>query len=142
MPRILAVDPGEKRLGIAVSDPSGLIASPLTILEHVSRTVDAASIASLAQDHQASKIIVGQALGEHNQPTPQSRRAERLAQVIQQQTNLPVELWDETGSTLAAQQAHILMGGSRRKRQKRGHGHVDDLAATYILQTYLDMGSK
>ena len=132
--RSLAVDPGEKRIGIALSDPTGMIANPLTVLKHVSRAIDAATIAQLAQEHEAGRIIVGQALDDENQPTPQSRRACRLAAAIRLQTRLPVELWDETGSTQAAQAARIAMGVSRRKRR----GHLDDIAATYILQTYLD----
>jgi putative Holliday junction resolvase len=132
--RILAVDPGEKRIGIALSDPSGTIANPLTVLNHVSRAVDAASIAQLAIEHDAGLIIVGQALDDDNQPTPQSRRAYRLAAAIRSQTAIPVKLWDETGSTQAAQAARIAMGVSRRKRR----GHMDDIAATYILQTFLD----
>lgn len=139
--RVLAVDPGEKRLGIALSDPSGMIANPLTILTHGSRSIDAATIASLAEEAGAGMIVVGQALNDENQPTPQSRRAERLADAIRLQTDLPVELWDESGSTRAAREAHIALGISGRKRQRRGHGHLDDLAATYILQTYLDAHS-
>ena len=140
--RILAVDPGEKRLGIAISDLSGVIANALTVLQHVSRVVDAAAIAALAAEQQAVKIIVGQALDADNNPTPQSRMSARLAEAIRQQTNLPVELWDESGSTQAARSAHILIGGSKRSRRQRGHGHLDDLAATYILQTYLDQTSR
>jgi putative holliday junction resolvase len=135
--RILAVDPGEKRIGIAISDPSGTIANPLTVLKHVSRPVDAASIAQLAAENQAGRIVVGQALDAENLPTLQSRRAEHLAEAIRQQSGLPVELWDETGSTQAARAARLAMGVSRRKRS----GHLDDLAATYILQTYLDAQS-
>jgi len=136
--RVLAVDPGEKRLGIAISDPTGVIANPLTVLKHTSRLLNAAAIASLAVEQGAGKIVVGQVLDGDNQPTPQSRSAARLAEAIRSQTDLPVEMWDESGSTQAALQAHIAMGGSRRSRQQRGHGHLDDLAATYILQTYLD----
>lgn len=132
--RILAVDPGEKRIGIALSDPTGMIANPLTVVNHVSRAIDAATIAQLAQEHGAGRIVVGQALDDDNQPTPQSRSAYRLAAAIRSQTNLPVELWDETGSTQAARAARLAMGVGRRKR----HGHMDDIAATYILQTYLD----
>jgi putative Holliday junction resolvase len=132
--RILAVDPGEKRLGLALSDPTGTIANPLAVLKHVARPIDAATIASLAQQHEAGLIVVGQALDDEDQPTPQSRRAERLAEAIRQQTALPVVLWDESGSTQAAQQARLAMGVSRRKRS----GHMDDLAATVILQSYLD----
>ena len=132
--RVLAVDTGEKRLGIAISDPSGTIANPLTVLKHVARPIDAAAIASLAQEHEAGLIVVGQALDADDQPTPQSRRAERLAEAIRLQTALPVVLWDESGSTQTARQARIQMGVSRRKRA----GHLDDLAAAVILQSYLD----
>lgn len=132
--RILAVDPGEKRLGIAISDPTGTIARPMTVLKHVSRQVDAATIAHLAAENEAGLIIIGQPLDEEDMPTPQSRQATRLAEAIRAQTSLPVELWDETGSTQAARSARLAMGASRRKRR----GHLDDLAATYILQTYLD----
>lgn len=132
--RILAVDPGEKNLGIALSDPTGTIANPLQVLKHVSRAVDAATIAQIAVEHQAGLIVVGQALDDEGRSTPQSRRAFRLAAAIRTQTDLPVELWDEYGSTQAARSARLAMGSSRRKRS----GHLDELAATYILQTYLD----
>lgn len=132
--RILAIDPGERRIGVAISDPSGTIANPLTVLKHISRPVDAASIAGLAAEHGASLIIVGQALDVDGLPTPQGRSAARLAEAIRAQTDLPVLLWDESGSTQAARQARIALGARRQKRQ----GHLDDLAATYILQTYLD----
>ena len=132
--RILAVDPGEKRLGIAISDPTATIANPLTVVKHISRPLDAATIAQLALEQQAGKIIVGQALDEDNNPTPEGRKAARLAEAIQQQTDLPVELWDESGSTQSARQARQSMGVSRKKRS----GHMDDLAATVILQSYLD----
>jgi putative Holliday junction resolvase len=132
--RILAVDPGEKRLGIALSDPTNTIANPLTVLIHISRPIDAARIAQLAQENQVALIVVGQALDEENLPTPQGRRAIRLAEALRAQIDLPIELWDESGSTQAARAARIAMGSSRQKRR----GHLDDLAATYILQTYLD----
>ena len=132
--RILAIDPGEKNLGIALSDPSGTIANPLRVLKHVSRAIDAASIAQIAVEYQAGLIVVGQALDDEGRSTPQSRRAFRLAAVIRTQSDLPVELWDEYGSTQAARAARLGMDTSRRKRG----GHLDDLAATYILQTYLD----
>lgn len=133
--RILAVDPGEKNIGIAISDPTGTIANPLTIIKHVSRLIDAATIAQLATENDAKLILVGQALNDEGKSTPQSRRSVRLAAAIKSQTDLPVELWDESGSTQAARQAQIMMGTSRKKRA----GHLDDLAATYILQTYLDV---
>lgn len=132
--RILAVDPGEKRIGLAISDPTGTIASPLTVVKHIARPVDAATIAQIAHDNEAGMIIVGQALDDEGEATPSSRRAERLAEAIRMQTELQVELWDESDSTQTARAARIAMGVSRRKRR----GHLDDVAAAVILQSYLD----
>jgi len=132
--RILAVDPGGKRLGVAISDPNGKIANPYTVLNHVSRVIDAASIAQIAKENEVMIIIVGQSLDVDGKPTPQGRSAGRLALAIRQQTSIQVILWDETGSTQTARAARIALGANRRKRS----GHLDDLAATVILQSFLD----
>jgi len=132
--RILAIDPGDKRIGLAISDPTGTIANPLMILKHQSRVKDAESIAQLAIEHNVDKIIVGEALNDEGEDTPQSLKANRLADAIQKLVQIPVEMWDESGSTKAVRAAQIEMGVPKRKRQK----HIDHLAATYILQTYLD----
>ena len=132
--RILAVDPGKERIGIAISDPSGTIASPLTVIQHVSRMVDAASIAELARQHQAGIIVVGKSLDDNGLPSMQSRRSDRLAEAIRQQCDLSIIFWDESFSTQEARQARIVMGVNRMKRR----GHLDELAATVILQSYLD----
>lgn len=132
--RVLAVDPGEKRIGIAVSDLSGTIANPLRVLKHTARALDAASIAALASEQEACLIVVGQALDEEGNVGPSARHAQRLAEAIRLQSDLPVVLWDESGSTNAARAARIEMGVSRHKRS----GHLDELAATIILQSYLD----
>lgn len=132
--RILAVDPGEKRIGVAISDPTGTIANPLVVIEHVARPVDAATIAALAKDHGATAIVVGQSLDEQGKPTFEGWRAARLATAIRSQTDLPVEMWDESYSTHDARAARLALGSPRRKRR----GHLDDLAAAVILQSYLD----
>jgi putative Holliday junction resolvase len=132
--RILAVDPGEKRIGIAVSDVTGTIANPYSIIKHTARNVDAALVVQVANELNTVRIIVGHPLGADGEVGPAARRAERFAQALQDQTELPIELWDEFGSTQEARSARIAMGVSRRKRK----GHLDDLAATVILQTYLD----
>lgn len=132
--RVMAVDPGEKRLGLAISDPTAKIANPLAVIKHVSRAVDAASIATLARDHGAVLIVIGQALDWDGGPTPSSRHAARLAEAVREQSDVPVILWDESGSTREARSARFAMGASRHKRQ----GHLDEIAATVILQDYLD----
>ena len=136
--RILAVDPGEVNLGIAISDPSGTIASPLTVLRHTARQKDAAAILRLAAKHNAGRIVVGQSLDEEGRPTLEGRRAARLAGALRALGEIPVELWDEANSTQAARQARRQMGVPRHKRR----GHLDDLAATVILQSYLEARSQ
>lgn len=132
--RILAIDPGEKRIGVAISDPTMTIASPMTVLKHVSMAIDAAQIAQLAVENNVSTIVVGQALGADGEETPASRHANKLADAIRTQVQIPVNLWDESGSTQTARQAKIDLGLSRGRRS----GHMDELAAVVILQSYLD----
>lgn len=133
----MAVDPGEQRLGIAVSDPSGTIASPLTVIRHVARLVDAAAIVEIAKTHGAVLIVVGQALDSEGNPGPAARKASRLADAIRSQTDIPVVLWDESGSTQKAIEARAILGGSRRKTSSG----LDALAAAVILQDFLDTES-
>ncbi|MBN1305590.1 MAG: Holliday junction resolvase RuvX [Anaerolineales bacterium] len=130
----MAVDHGERRIGLAVSDETGTIANPLTVITHTARLMDAAQVAGLAQEKQVGLIVVGQSFGEDGKPNLSGRRAGRFAEALQSQTDTPVMLWDESFSTRVARRARIAMGGARRRRA----GHQDDLAAAVILQTYLD----
>ena len=132
--RILAVDPGSKRIGLALSDPTGTIANPLMVLQHVARLVDAAAVAELATSHQAGTIIVGQNFDDDGNPSFEGRRSGRFAEALKTQTNIPVILWEESFTTQSARLARIQMGASRKHRS----GHLDDLAATILLQSYLD----
>jgi putative Holliday junction resolvase len=135
--RILGIDPGDKNIGVAICDPSETIAGPLTVIKHVSRLIDAAAIAELARQNNAGKIVVGQSFDVDGKPNFQGRKAARLAAVIRSQSSLPVELWDEAYSTQSARSARIAIGSPRSKRK----GHLDELAATVILQSYLDRRS-
>ena len=128
------MDPGDQRIGLAISDPSGTIAGPLTVVKHVARTIDAATHRPDRRGEGRVSIVVGQAMDEDGKPLPQGRKSARLAEAIQQQTNLPVELWDESGSTAEARASRLAMGV---RRSRRG-GHLDDIAATVILQSYLE----
>lgn len=132
--RILAIDPGEKRVGLALSDPTGTIANPLLVLSHTAYDETATRIVHLATEHAVEKIIVGHTLGPDGESTPASRRARRLAGAIRSRTALSVEFWDETGSTQIARAARLALGVSRKKRS----GHLDEIAATVILQSYLN----
>jgi putative pre-16S rRNA nuclease len=136
--RILAVDPGDKRIGLALSDPTATIASRLVVIQHVSRVIDAAAIANLAGEHQAGLIVVGQAMDDEGQPSSQGRRASKLVEAIRVQTLIPVELWDESNTTQIAHAARQEMGLSRRAKRRA----VDDLAAAVLLQSFLDAHEK
>ena len=131
---ILAVDHGEKYIGLAISDPTATIASPLKVIQHVSRTMDAAQVANLASENEAALIVIGQSFDEEGKPNLAGRRAARFAEALKEQTHLPVILWDEAFSTQDARAARIEMGVSRKKRG----GHMDELAALMILRSYLD----
>ena len=100
--RVLAVDPGTKRIGLAISDPTGTIANPLGVLVHISRGKNAARIAAAAVEQDAGLIVVGLALNAEGEDTEASRSARNLAAEIGAQTEIPVALWDEGGSTRAA----------------------------------------
>ncbi len=125
MSRVLAVDPGDVWIGLAVSDPTGTIARPLQVLRHRSRAEDAAAIARIAEEQGASRIVVGVPYNVEGLPGPQARKVLRLIEALRAETDLPVEPWDESGST----QAVTHPGEKGQNRHAR--------AAAAILQDYL-----
>jgi putative pre-16S rRNA nuclease len=132
--RILAVDHGQKQIGLALSDPTATIASPFKVIQHVSRLMDAAQVANLASENDVALIVIGQSFDEEGKPNLAGRRAAKFAEALKGQTQIPVVLWDESFSTQDARAARIEMGVSRRKRA----GHLDELAAVMILKSYLE----
>jgi putative Holliday junction resolvase len=125
--RVLAIDPGEVRIGLAVSDPLCVIARPLKVIQHVSRQADAEAILIEAVEHEIGTIVVGLALDMEGEVGPQARRALRLVELLRSMTDIPVETWDESGSTQAA--------GKRDEL-------ADARAAAVVLQEYLDARDK
>lgn len=136
--RILGIDPGEKNIGVAISDPTGTLARPLTVLTMTSRKQAARQILHLADEEQAEVIIVGQSTGVDGKPDYSGRKAARLAAEIRSHTDRHVILWDESNSTQIARESRIDLGVSRKNRQ----GHMDARAAAVILQSYLDYHSQ
>ncbi|MBL8090862.1 MAG: Holliday junction resolvase RuvX [Anaerolineales bacterium] len=132
--RILAIDHGEKRIGLALSDLTGTIANPLSVIKHVSRIIDAAQIAEIANQNEVELIIIGQSYDEEGKPNMAGRRAGRFADELKNQTQIPIEMVDESFSTQIARKARIELGVSRKKRA----GHQDEYAAVVILQSYLE----
>ena len=132
--KFLCVDPGEVRIGVAISDETGTLARPLAILGHVSRLTDAMEIMRLALQNQADAIVVGQALDSDGKPGPKARSAARLAEALQALEEMPIYLWDESYSSQKAAELRIAKGVSRKKRSQP----IDDLAAALILQDFLE----
>lgn len=135
MARYLGVDLGEKNIGIALSDPLGMTARPYSVLKHVNRNDDARRIAAIARSEGAEIIVIGQALGPNGEETPAARHAAKVADAVR--AAFPegeVRMWDESGSTAAVKRLYIEMNVAKKNRR----GHLDDRAAAYILQDFLD----
>lgn len=134
MKRYLAVDPGDKRIGIALSDPTGTIAYPLEVLKHRSRLIDAATVAQIAVDYGVEHIVVGNPLESGGEVGPQARKATRFADAVREQTNIPVSMWDESESSQIASQRQKMLKMASKKRKST----LDSMAAVVILQTFLE----
>jgi len=132
--RTLGIDPGAKNIGVAISDSSGTIANPMRVVKHISRQVDAASIAEIAVGNDVNKIVIGQSLDQEGRPTFSGRQASRLAAALRKNLDVDIILWDESGSTQKASSAQRKLNTGREKKNK----HVDEIAAVVILQSYLD----
>ena len=129
--RLLAVDYGERRIGLAISDPSGTIASPAgVIVRRAGKRPPVAEIVRRAEALEARGFVIGLPLDGNGDETPRSAEARDVAAALAERTGLPVELIDERYTTAAALRAVREMGGSTRGRK----GDVDALAATVLLQ--------
>lgn len=127
--RILGIDHGDVRIGLALSDESGLIARPLQIVKHVSREADAETIARLAAEKEAKRIVVGLPTDEEGEIGHQARKVKRWAEALQKATAIPIVFWDESFSSVDADSA----APKRQRREANDAG-----AAAVMLQSYLD----
>jgi putative pre-16S rRNA nuclease len=135
--RLLAIDYGERRIGLAISDPTGTIASPAGfIVRRARKRPPIAEIVRRAEALEARGFVVGLPLDGEGEDTPRSVEVRRIADEIARRTRLPVELLDERFTTAAALRAVREMAGSTRGRK----GDVDALAATVLLQHALALG--
>lgn len=135
----MALDVGERRVGVAVSDKTGLLATPLAVVGRKSKAEDFFRIARLLREHGAEGLVIGHPLNADGSAGPQARRVERYASALLEALSaegldLQMVLWDERMSTRRAQQLMIEAG--RKARERRGW--IDAAAAAVILQDYLD----
>ncbi|HET7421759.1 MAG TPA: Holliday junction resolvase RuvX [Candidatus Dormibacteraeota bacterium] len=132
--RILAVDPGSKRVGVAVSDPTGTIAQGLATVPAEPGDTLAERIAGIAREHDAGRIVVGLPRRMDGSEGPEAKSARSLAGELRRAAKLPVELVDERLTTVAAERA-MIDAGTRRSRRRQT---IDRVAATLLLQSHLD----
>ena len=132
--RILAIDPGSKRVGVALSDPTATIAQALTTLPAEPAATLPSRIAKVARDSEAARIVVGLPKRLDGSRGPEAKAAQQLADAVRKESGLPVELVDERLTTVAAERS-LIAGGVRRDKRRLS---VDRVAATFMLQAHLD----
>ncbi len=130
--RILALDVGEQRTGVALSDPLGVLASPLTVLTGPTREAQLEAIEQLTRKHQVEKVIVGYPRSLSGDIGPQAQRVDQYVEQLRAHLQVPVVLWDERLST--AQAERLIHETGRSVQRER----IDAAAAAVILQSYLD----
>ena len=131
--RILALDLGKRRIGLAVSDPLGITAQGLPTLERTNMREDLAALAQVAAEHEVRFILMGHPLHMSGQEGRQAEYVREFAQRLAAHTGLEVRLWDERLTTVEAQRVLKQSGISIAKRAKA----VDRLAAQILLQSFL-----
>ena len=130
---VLALDVGDRRIGLAISDPTGMLASPLGVVERGPSDVD--DILRVALDNGVTEIVVGLPLTLAGESRAQAGKVRSFVQELRSKTDLPVTMVDERLSTVQAQRMLRESGSGRRGRDR---GRLDSAAAAVILQAYLD----
>jgi putative Holliday junction resolvase len=133
--RVLGVDMGQRRIGVALSDSLGMTAQPLMVIERQGTSADLQALAALAVKHEVAAIVVGLPLTLRGERGPQAQRVLAFADALRRQVAVPVEFVDERLTTVQGERALIATDTSRRKRKQV----IDQVAAQLILQQYLDM---
>lgn len=132
--RVLGLDVGDVRIGIAVSDPTGLVASAYKTLVRESKWKDVEKIRSMIEDLQVDKVVVGLPKNMNNTLGPQGKKVQKFINALKHDYPIDLVFVDERLTTVSAERVLIEADVSRKDRKKV----VDQVAATYILQQYLD----
>ena len=134
--RILAIDPGKVRLGLAISDPDRRIGSPLTTYTRKTLDADGAYLKKLAAEERVGLLLVGLPMHLNGSEGEQAKLARVFGKHLEEWTGLPVRFWDERYTSLEADTMLIGAGLSRAKQKERR----DRVAAQILLQSFLDAG--
>lgn len=136
--RILGLDVGNKTIGVALSDPLGITAQGITTIKRKGEYEDIEELKVICDKYRVEVIVCGLPKNMNGTLGPQSEKVLKFCNIIEEVINLPIKMWDERLTTVAANRAMLEADLSRAKRKKI----VDKIAATYILQGYLDRISK
>lgn len=131
---VLALDIGERRIGVAVSDAAGAVAMPLTVLDTAAARADGTLLGRILADHEVDRIVVGLPLTLEGAEGPQARRVRSLAERVTRDAGIAVDYIDERLSSAEAKRRMRESGGTERSMR----GSIDKVAAAILLQTYLD----
>ena len=136
--KIMGLDYGDRRIGVAISDIFGWTAQGVEVIERRREGDGIDRIAELASQHEVEEIVVGLPKNMNGSVGPRGEICKAFAEELRSRIELPVHLWDERLTTVSAQRTLIEADVSRKKRK----GIVDKMAAVLILQNYLDSKSK
>ncbi len=131
--RIMAIDYGDARTGIAISDRMGILAGDTKVIQSKKESVLLRELKTIIKEYEISDIVLGYPKNMNGTIGPRAEKSAAFAEVLQTETNLPVTLWDERRTTV---DAHRILGetGNRGKKRKE---KVDAVAATLILEGYM-----
>ena len=135
--RIMGLDFGSKTTGVAVSDPLGITAQGIETITRKDENKlrqTCARIEELIREYEVGTIVLGYPKNMNNTVGDRAQKSEELKAALERRTGLPVELWDERLTTVAANRT-LMESGVRRENRKE---HIDQIAAVFILQGYLD----
>lgn len=132
--RILGLDIGDRTVGVAVSDPLGFTAQGITTIRRKSLEKDMEELVKICNEYNVETIVSGLPKNMNGTLGPQSEKVMEFCEEIKKHIDIPIKMWDERLTTVAANRAMLEADLSRAKRKSL----VDKIAATYILQGYLD----
>ena len=138
VPRILGLDHGARRIGVAISDELGMTAQPLLTIVHSNARNDLRSIGRLLRRYKCAGIVIGWPIHLSGDRSPRAIAAEKFADSLREEFDLPVHLWDERMSTAEAHRHLDAVGRGARDRKDV----IDQIAAVLILQSWLDARRK
>ena len=134
MGRVIALDVGDVRIGVAVTDPTGTIAQPLEVYKRVGYGPDCRYVQELCRRFDTATVLLGLPLNMDGSEGPRAQSTRAFARNLSRLTELPITYWDERLSTVAAERALLEADTSRKRRAEV----IDQVAAGYILQGALD----